>query len=578
VSNQEHGSQEPDMPQDRPGWEDRLVDRALQEVHGDRPPDLLAAIERRLLEPAVTRGSAVSEAHAPRRAMRLLPALLMAAALLAVAVGLAVNWTGRAERVPAVQVAMEVVAGRLELLDGGAVAPRVLEPHATQMVLLQRGDRLRSAPRGGEETELVIEPFGMVRMAPQTLMEVKEMDVSLKNGWVAAGSLTFAVVAGAATWHLITQHEHAQAGEVLKLEAPNQSALQGQLQAALGNAQQLQQENQELKQKLATLEQQHRRQTVPVATGAEDQSPEKKPEAAPATASAVTFDDERFRDALAKVDWQVMGGASKELGSLLLQLAAAIEKGEEMPMELAAKIQELNAQLIKQLPALMKAELPGTGPNGVFTHPLVVGNELASMLAQSGLPLSDGERSALEGLVRRYTLENDGIHQQDPEVGLQSVIAELAMKERFYDEVSAQLSPEQRAAMYPDGAGRYGSTSLFRTGIVWATLSKPIDAGNPVDYAKSTSGDIARQIGLDDATAARVQAIVEDVSRQAPAAMWQAGSPIERMRGFERSERAPLAAQTQLAWMQRVMRDVPLSAEQRTKLRQMRSVFVPVPH
>jgi hypothetical protein len=60
--------------------------------------------------------------------------------------------------------------------------------------------------------------------------------------------------------------------------------------------------------------------------------------------------------------------------------------------------------------------------------------------------------------------------------------------------------------------------------------------------------------------------------------MWQPGSPVERMRGFERSERAPLAAQTQLAWMQRVMRDVPLSAEQRTKLRQMRSVFVPVPH
>jgi hypothetical protein len=214
----------------------------------------------------------------------------------------------------------------------------------------------------------------------------------------------------------------------------------------------------------------------------------------------------------------------------------------------------------------------------VFTHPLVVGNELASMLELSGHPLSTGERSALEGLVRRYTLENDGIHQQDPELGLQSVIAELAMKERFYDEVSAQLSPEQRGIMYPDGAGRFGSTSLFRTGIVWATLSKPIDAGNPVDYAKSTSGDLARQIGLDDATAARVQAIVEDVSRQAPAAMWQPGSPVERMRGFERSERAPLAAQTQLAWMQRVMRDVPLSAEQRTKLRQMRSVFVPVPH
>lgn len=561
---------------DHDDWDDRLTDRALRELHGERPPDLAARILARLQQPAERQAAtprhlapAASRPAALRRFV-----LVLAAALVAM---LLVLWPRpkTAERLAAVQVVVELVSGGVTVAAPGDAPPgQRVDAGASTTVLLRRGDRLHT--HRGQQTEMFLGPFGLVRTEPQTSLEVREMDVSLKNGWVAAGSLTLAVVAGAASWHLLTRHEHAEAGEVLRLQAPDVRTATAALTA---ENEQLKRDNEDLRQRLLALEQERARQPIePTATVAAEPQPVAVAPT-PVVAAGPTFDDERYTDALAKVDWASMGTVTKEMSDLLVKLVEALDRGEDMPMEVAVEIGKLNMKLVEQLPELMKAGLPGTGPNGVFSHPLVVGNHLASLLQQAGQPLSEAQRSALAAAVRHYTGENDGIHGDSTSLGLEKVLNEAAMKERLYDEAANLLSPEQRRLMYPEGAGRYNGSSLFRSGILWSTVAEPIEANSAADYATQITSKVERQLGFDAATAARIRAIIEQNAAAAPAAVWSdKASPAERSAGrFLRSDRAPAAAATQVAWMRQVLRDVPMSDEQRKKLQSMSRVFVPLP-
>ena len=58
---------------------------------------------------------------------------------------------------------------------------------------------------------------------------------------------------------------------------------------------------------------------------------------------------------------------------------------------------------------MLEAGLPGYGPNGSYTHPLVTANVLGSALLASGQPLTDAQRKAIDGLARSFAAENDMI-------------------------------------------------------------------------------------------------------------------------------------------------------------------------
>src|SRR5258706_10691134 len=74
----------------------------------------------------------------------------------------------------------------------------------------QAGNRLRC---GASATAMVVGPFGTLTAAPRTDLEVQSMEWTVKNGAVAAGALTLAVVAGSVTWHSLARAEQATAGE-----------------------------------------------------------------------------------------------------------------------------------------------------------------------------------------------------------------------------------------------------------------------------------------------------------------------------------------------------------------------------
>jgi hypothetical protein len=562
-------------------WEDRLVDRALQDLHGDRPPDLAAAVERALRAGAATGGAnrRISDgAGGGRLTAGTLAAMVLAAAALLCAL-LSWAWTPPAAWSGAgARFEVAVAQGELTLLSAGRAPMPPITAGNSAAMLIARGDQLHTAAHA--DTAMNLGPFGSVRTAPATVLEVVDMDVRTKNGWVTAGSLALAVVAGGASWHFIGSRTSAVPGEVINLHTDGDGALAAELQAARSSGDRLKDENDALRHRIDALEAAARERVATAAAAppapAEDAAPVA---AAPATQHAPTFEDANYADLLGSIDWEAMGKVAAQMGVPLVELMKKLEAGEELPMELAVEIGKLNMQLVSELPKIMKAGLPGTPGNGVYTHPLIVGNQLASLLQSGNLPLDAGQRAAIGALVRGFSAEASAIQDGATELDLDRVVAEVAMKDRMYDEIAQQLSPEQRALIYPEGAGNYDGTSLFRSGLIWQQVVSPVEASDPAGYVDTTVANLATKFHFEGAVADQVRAILDQTARAAPSEVWSAGGAIERSANarFLRTGRAMRAAQLQQSWMRRVLREVPLSEAQRKQLRSMQKVIVPVP-
>lgn len=262
---------------------------------------------------------------------------------------------------------------------------------------------------------------------------------------------------------------------------------------------------------------------------------------------------------------------------MLAQLMEEVAKTGEVPTELAIKIQELNGKLVAQLPAMLKAGMPGFGPNGAYTHPLVVANVLGSTLQAAGQPLNESQQAAIAGLVRAFGMENQGIVDQTREFELEHLAAEAAMKDRFYKEVSTLLTPEQYVKMYPDGGAKYDGANLFASGLMAQVYSEPVSAKDAGDFARLASNRLGEQLGLDEATSAQVRAVVERIAAASPEVWQDKAGVVESKLRMLKSGRAAAALQQQLAVMREIQREVSLTPEQKKKLASLKRVLVPLP-
>lgn len=550
---------------------DRWIDVALQELHGTRPPDLSARVLLALQEPPIGALPRLASGRAPRR-LRRVP--LAACWLLAVLLGGAAAWTSwhAGEVVPkpdAVPLAIEVLAGEVVFEPGNSGQSRVLGPGLVPTpIVVVRGDRLRTAAA----SSFRLQPFGLLVTTASTVLEVQTMEVSLRAGAVAASSLTVAVVAGVVTWQVLANTGTAVAGDTLHLDAGGEAAA-------------LAAENARLRQRIGELERErdqrrHDAERTPAAPPSPPPLAAAMPEASAAgpTAAGLTFVDPQFEAALRKVDWAALGTVSNEMAPLLVELAEQMtQEGAEVPMALAIKLQSLNAMLAAQIPAILEAGIPGFGPNGSYTHPLVAANAMASALAAAGQPLTPDQQAKIDGLVRAFSRENRAIADAVPEVQLEALLAEVEMKERFYREVGSLLAPEQQGALWRDGAAAYEGTSLFDVGVVLHAHAEPVLARDAQDFARIVSRRLADRLGLDDATATKLGEVLASAA-SAPELWRERAAPIETSSArLLKAGRTHAALRHQIAWTHRILAQVPLTAEQRRKLLAMGQVLVPLP-
>jgi cell division protein FtsB len=557
-------------------WEDRAIDAALQELHGSRPPDLSARVVLALREPAAGPLPRLAPSAPPDRRGRW-PWVAALLASLALGCGLAL----------ACWLALPTAAARplratldVSVLDGDVtcrgighdVPPRRVGSGRTLAFVASSGSRLHCE----RASTFRLCTFGTLTAIRDTELEIREMTFTKVHGVTAAASLTLAVVAGVVTWHTLTRSESAAAGELVRLEAGG-----GLPPAAAVTA-----ENEQLRQRIEALERQNRdllaqasrRDTAPPVPTPAPAAATAAPDApAPPATSSMAFADDRFA-ALAKIDWTVVGSVVHEMGPLLAKLAAAMkDEDAELPMDLALKVQQLNSKLVEMVPTMLDAGLPGFGPNGVYTHPVVVANSLASTLSASGQPLTDVQQKAIDGLMRSFSVEAQTIADAQREFPLEQLQAELDMKDRMYRELGNQLTPQQLAAMHPEGGGQYDGTGLFSTGLLTQVHAAPVRAANADEFARNASSKLAEQLGLDDASTAQVRALIARVT-SAPE-LWQTraeGMELSQMR-MMRAGRTQAALRYQLEWMRQLQQEVPLTSAQRERLAKMRSVMVPLP-
>ncbi|MGB3965178.1 MAG: hypothetical protein WBO45_00510, partial [Planctomycetota bacterium] len=494
--------------------------------------------------------------------------------LLAVGLGVASSLVaiGLSRPTPATQrflTWLEVERGRVECVVAGEVAVVVESGGGGATFVAEVGNQLRCAGA----SSFVLGTFGTLAAAPASLMEVRSMELMWKHGAVAASSLTLAVVAGVVTWHALGRSETAQAGEVLRMQA-----------GAGGDPQALAAENKELRQRMGTMEReldelravQVQRNAAPPVAAPEPAVVEAPPPPPPASWEAM-FRDPQYADALAKIDWQSLGTVSNQLGPELAKLVAAMQKeGAEMPMDLIIKVQKLNMQLVEQVPAILESGLPGFGPNGAYTHPLVVSNTLASSLQAAGKPLTAAQQQSIDGLVRSFSAETKAIADASREFDLEQLLAEVDVKDRFFREVGTLLQPDQHGVIYPEGSGTHDGSSLFSSGVVTHVYKQPIPAKDAAEFASAASRKLADQLGLDDAAKEQVRAVLAR-SAAAPELWRDRGDPAEASLQMMKTGRTQAALRQQIGWMREIKQQVALTPEQWQKLSSMKGVLVPVP-
>lgn len=546
-------------------WDDRIIDSALQELGGQQPPDLSARILIALGEAAP--GQLPVLQSRPRTFAG--PAMLAAAFLcLGMLTAYVVSYTfddGPKVAIDAERVALHVVSGEVEFVPANAQRPgEVIAAGNAAIVSAHRGARMFVST----DSRLRLGVFPTLQVQPATQLEVRSMGFSMKNGVVAAASLTIGVVAGIVTWDALSGPEVRASGEVVHLnaEAPDTTDYAAENARLLARVQSLEQRN----ASLMTL-----RKGVAAQTVAEEPPP---PEmvAEPEVATALMFGDPKYADVLSQVNWAAMGKATLEIQPLLTELVRILEEDGEISTDIAVQLEVLNTHLVGEIPTLMKAGLPGTGPNGAYTHPLVVANTLASTLDAAGQPLDGAQSAALAGLVRSFTAELDGVAAGQYEFDSEVMMHEIEAKERFYAEMSQRLTPEQFASIYPEGSTDFDGLSLFGTGLMTRSLLRPIKAANAADFARRAGNRMADELGFNDAETVRLRAVLESVAGANTDLWGKPASAVESKLKFLRSGRTKAALHNQVAMLRAVARQFQLTPKQQMKLFSLQGVMVPL--
>jgi hypothetical protein len=179
--------------------------------------------------------------------------------------------------------------------------------------------------------------------------------------------------------------------------------------------------------------------------------------------------------ALAEVDWDEVGSNVIRMRPDLDAFAESRAHGTNLAPEVLRRIQTHNRPLV--MAALtFEGGLKSGDPNTAYTHPAFLSNAIVAALENAKMPLSDAQQKAVAEVAVRYTEEETkrkAAYAPDT-WELQKILDEAELRDRFYDETFALLTPEQQAALVnPALRGRVG-VDLFSSGLTWQMRQMPL--------------------------------------------------------------------------------------------------------
>ena len=231
--------------------------------------------------------------------------------------------------------------------------------------------------------------------------------------------------------------------------------------------------------------------------------------------SAPRFLFEGNEEMLKSIDWKVMGEALNAMPPLLHELRDAMMADPPDRARLLAvsgKIQRWNGPLLGQAAHMEKANLSGTGTNGIWTHPVLVVNEVYATLAQSEHALTAAQIPQLQAIGDRFKeAEAKRVAAYtDATYGVEKVIEETALRDELFAAIDNILTPEQQNVLHPEESRGYTTADMFSSAILWNTLIQPVRFSTRADLSTQIANMIISRERVPDAHHDAVRSITTE--------------------------------------------------------------------
>jgi hypothetical protein len=214
----------------------------------------------------------------------------------------------------------------------------------------------------------------------------------------------------------------------------------------------LKEENEALKKKVEELSEQVRKFTAP----------------APRSPEVFRFGLGETTPVFDKADWKTLSGHVRDLSAVMPALAKDISGGGRPSDTTVRELQKHNMPLAR-FAIQAAAEVPGTGPNGSYTHPAVIANLVRAALLNAGNPLTEEQEIAVRTLGDSWAYDVERNQKTYPEntPALTRTADEVDAKLRFMHSLKKVLTPSQRELLFNPGTEGKVGLDLFSPALVY---------------------------------------------------------------------------------------------------------------
>ncbi len=555
--------------------EDRFLEIALEEECGAAmPPDVSGRLRWEIArqEQGQDRIGLLETEGTRRRSLKI--ALTAAAGFLLGCLAMFGLTASSSQQGPTPVLVFAVEKGRLEWEgqygSGYAVASQ------SRGLAVSVGDRW-AAVDGSAQTVVKLAGFGSLIMKDDCIVEVKDVDWKTFGGGAAVGAVVVAVIAGVLDFDSGSAIQAAGKGDNLVLAAKDDpaqsldvSALQEELAAARSQIGSL--KNELDRTRLASAEPVLDPVAVP-DSGAESAVDE-------AGSEAARFSDREFAELLASIDFEKCGVALHAMSAMTDGIVGKLDdESGDLPIAELAALSKENVKLLESMVELFGSDVPGTGPNGKYSNPLVQANLIDAMLNKAGVGLDEGQQRAMEDMTARFGREDaQRLSAYGPEsTMLEKLIGETSLRQRFFDEMEASLRPEQTRFLHGDKSRGVVGLDLHSSGLVWQQVIQggSFEVSDRNELGQEIGFRVRRILGAKGEQAAQLKAAVANWAQNVPETYWSQPSSRRANLGLGNTAYVANAAQQQLALYREILATVNLSTQQRERLIGTAKVFVP---
>ncbi|MHC4817614.1 MAG: hypothetical protein ACYTF8_06140 [Planctomycetota bacterium] len=284
-------------------------------------------------------------------------------------------------------------------------------------------------------------------------------------------------------------------------------------------------------------------------------------------------------EALNGLDWEVIGNSMSKMPPVLARLSQALAEGKKLE-DLADEIglvSQLNGPLIGEALKMSKSGIQGTGLNGIFTHPAFMANMVHAALTKADMPLTAEQEKLVYEIGLRYTEEDRQrlAGYDEGALGMEKLVGEADLRDRFFAEVYASLSPEQRERIRPEGVRGLTNVDLFSTGVLYGPLTRPLPFHDRAGLEANVVARAMNKLTLDEASGAVVQDAVRRWADSLPEGFLDTPLPRGGPLASHKADRIRVASQSQARLLRDLATRLNLNEAQLKSLQDEVGVLVP---